>query len=131
MTPSKPFVLALLCVSMAAWPWKAAWPAADEGMAEKLERDSLRCETHADLDACNEAIRRNSSDAVLLVAFADALMRAQRPADAIVQYRRAAALAPKMAGIAAKITAAEARLPRRSRDPSRRYSNAAPVAETH
>jgi hypothetical protein len=72
---------------------------------------------------------------------ADALVRAKRPADAIRNYRRAAALAPNMPGVAAKISAAEAKLSSR-RAPGnpagdrasvnvKRYSNAAPEAQSH
>jgi Flp pilus assembly protein TadD len=90
---------------------------------------------HADLSACYDAIRWNPADPVLLVALADALVRANRPADAIRNYRRAAALAPTMPGVAAKISAAQAKLSAR-RSPAvsgngRRYSNAAPETQSH
>jgi cytochrome c-type biogenesis protein CcmH/NrfG len=158
MLTTRFFVLVFLLVSMAAWPREAASPSASEAIAARLKRDSARCKMHADLGACDDAIRWNPNDPALLVAFADALTRAQRPADAIRQYRRAAGLAPNMAGIAAKISAAQARLsstrssvaarrtvqpaPRApvqppvapalvDRDPGRRYSNAAPETASH
>ena len=158
MSTARFFVLAFLFVSMAAWPQEAASPSAAEAAAARLKREFARCETDQDLDVCNDAVRWNPRDPALLVAYADALMRAQRPADAIRQYRRAAALAPNMAGIAAKISAAKARLsPTRSsvaarptvqsaprapaqpavvpalvnRNPGRPYSNAAPEAQSH
>jgi hypothetical protein len=71
---------------------------------------------------------------MLLVALADALVRAGRPADAIRNYRRAVALAPNMSGVAAKISAAQAKLSSRRAlpvAPARRYSNAAPETQSH
>jgi cytochrome c-type biogenesis protein CcmH/NrfG len=145
-------------MSTPAWSTEAPSSAAGKAAAAKLKHNSERCSRHADLDACNDAIRWNPSDPVLLVALADALVRAKRPADAIRHYRRAAALAPNMPGIAAKITAAEARLPakqssiaarRTAQPPVRapaelpvtaasvkgatrgRYSNAAPETQSH
>jgi tetratricopeptide (TPR) repeat protein len=76
----------------------------------KLKRDAFRCSTLSDLDACAEAARIRPDDAALLVAHADALVRAKRPAEAIGRYRRAAALAPDQPEIAAKISAAEDQL---------------------
>jgi cytochrome c-type biogenesis protein CcmH/NrfG len=124
-------VLAISFVSMAAW---SAEPPSPESAAATAKRDSTRCVTQADLDACNDAIRRNPSDPELLVALADALMRAKRPADAIRHYRRAAALAPHMPGLAAKLSDAESQLASdRTPVPARRtrYSNAAPETQSH
>ena len=124
---------------MAVWSLEAASPA---GSAAK--RDATRCVTQADVDACNDAIRRNPSDPALLVALADGLVRAKRAADAIRYYRRAESLAPHMPGLAAKLSAAEKRLAserstvaaRRvvqpaSHAPAGRYSNAAPETQSH
>ncbi|MGA2188583.1 MAG: hypothetical protein ABSH33_08635 [Steroidobacteraceae bacterium] len=108
--------LAVLCASTAAWPRDTAWL-------------SARCTRYADLDACADVVRWRPSDPPLLAAFGNALMRAHRPADALRQYRRAAALAPNMPGIGAKIRVAEARL--RSRRPlldARRNAPPAPRA---
>jgi cytochrome c-type biogenesis protein CcmH/NrfG len=137
-------VLALLLLSPAAWPQGAASSSAGHAAAATLNRDSARCRAQADLSACYDAIRWDPGDPALLVALADALMHANRPADAIRNYRRAAALAPNMRGVAAKISAAEAKLPsgrapgNRPVDraalngtPGKRYSNAAPEAQTH
>jgi cytochrome c-type biogenesis protein CcmH/NrfG len=123
-------VLAILFVSMAAW--SAEPPSSEAAMAAK--RVSARCVTQADLDACNDAIRRNPSDPELLVALADALMRAKRPADATRHYRRAAALAPHMPGLAAKLSDAESQLASERTPVSARrtrYSNAAPETQSH
>ena len=124
-------VFATLFVSMAAW---SAEPSSPEAAAAAAKRDSARCATLADLDACNDAIRRKPSDPELLVALADALVRAKRPADAIRHYRRAAALAPHMPGLAAKLSDAEGQLAsERTPVPARRtrYSNAAPETQSH
>ena len=127
----KLLVFATLFVSMAAW---SAEPPSPESAAATAKRDSTRCVTQADLDACNDAIRRNPSDPELLVALADALVRAKRPADAIRHYRRAAALAPHMPGLAAKLSDAESQLAS-ERTPvaarRTRYSNAAPETQSH
>jgi cytochrome c-type biogenesis protein CcmH/NrfG len=124
-------VFATLFVSMAAW---SAEPPSPEAAAAAAKRDSSRCVMQADLEACNDAIRRKPSDPELLVALADALVRAKRPADAIRHYRRAAALAPHMPGLAAKLSDAESQLAS-ERTPvaarRTRYSNAAPETQSH
>jgi cytochrome c-type biogenesis protein CcmH/NrfG len=133
--------LAFLLLSTAAWSREAVSPAAGNAAAATLARDSTRCRAQSDLNACYDAIRWNPGDPALLVALADALVRAKRPADAIRYYRRATLLAPTIPGVAAKISAAEAKLsPRRApanRSGDRasvngkRYSNAAPEAQSH
>jgi tetratricopeptide (TPR) repeat protein len=77
----------------------------------KLKRDTFRCTTLADVDACGEALRMKPEDPALLVAQGDALVRAKRPAEALGRYRRAAALAPGLPDVASKISAAEAQSP--------------------
>ena len=129
---SKLLLMATLLVSAAAWSVEAPSPA--EAAAAAAKRDSARCVTQPDVDACNDAIRRNPSNPQLLVALADALVRAKRPADAVRNYRRAAALAPHMPGLAAKLSDAESQLtPERTPVPARRtrYSNAAPETQSH
>ncbi|HMH88357.1 MAG TPA: hypothetical protein VK523_06925 [Steroidobacteraceae bacterium] len=135
-------VLALL-LSHAAWPREAVSPAAGEVPAA-LKRDTARCSSLADVEACYNAIRRNPNDPALLVGLGDALVRAQRLQDAIRNYRRAAVLAPGMSGLADKISAAETKLAARqapAKAPidrasagavtAKRYSNAAPEAQSH
>jgi hypothetical protein len=73
----------------------------------KTKTDFARCRN---LDACYDAIRRRPSDPALLSALGDALLRANRPADALRTYQRLATLAPNTPGIAAKITATEAKI---------------------
>jgi cytochrome c-type biogenesis protein CcmH/NrfG len=126
--------VAFLLLSTAGWPREAASPLTDKAAAAKLKRDSARCQ-QAVLDACYDAIRWSPGDPALLVGLGDALERAQRPADAIRNYRRAAALAPDTPGLAAKISAAEAKLagrpPGANRASAKRYSNAAPETQSH
>ena len=132
--------LAFVLLCTAARPLEAASLSADKAVAEALKRDTARCRAQADVGACYDAIRRNPGDAALLVALADALVRAQRPADAIRNYRRAAALEPNMPGLAAKISAVEAKLSSRRARPGnsaaggtagKHYSNAAPETQSH
>jgi len=129
-------VLALLLLSHAAWPREAVSPAGGEAPAAP-KRDTARC---ADVEACYNAIRRNPNDPALLVALGDALVRAQRLQDAVRNYRRAAALSPGVDGLAEKISAAEQKLaakqaPGKPLDrgalTAKRYSNAAPEAQSH
>jgi cytochrome c-type biogenesis protein CcmH/NrfG len=134
MPAAKCLVLAFLLLSTAAWPRETASPFTDNAAAAKLKRDSSRCRAQADLDACYDAIRWSPGDPALLVDLGDALERAQRPADAIRNYRRAAVLAPDTRGLDAKISAAEAKLARRApgaKASAKRYSNAAPEAQSH
>jgi cytochrome c-type biogenesis protein CcmH/NrfG len=139
MLPAKYLGLACLLLSLASWSTNAA-PPSGKVSAATLKRDSALCRAHADLDACYDALRWTPGDPALLVALGDALMIAQRPSDAIRNYRRAAALAPNMGGVAAKISAAEAKLKRAGNRPvqnasngasAKHFSNAAPEAQSH
>ena len=129
-------VLGLLLLSVAAWPWPAA-PAAEEGQAATIKRDFDACRAHANIDACYDALRWKPSDPELLVALGDAQVRAHRTADAIRSYKRAAEIRPNMAGLAAKISSAEARPVKRAPgnavhgEPGKRFSNAAPETQSH
>ena len=137
MSAAKILGLALLLLAAAAGSRAAVTPSAGSAAATTLARDSARCRTQADLNACYDAIRWSPGDPGLLVALGDALVRSRRPADAIRYYRRAAALAPTMPDVAAKIAAAEAKVsPRRasverSTANGKRYSNTAPEAQSH
>ncbi|MDP8983698.1 MAG: hypothetical protein M3N97_01420 [Pseudomonadota bacterium] len=150
--------LALWFFCAAACPQQACLAAADKAVPASVKRDAARCLNLREVDACNDAIRRNPNDAELLVALADGLVRAQRPADALRHYRRAATLAPTMRGLSAKISALEKRrgsaqaptVARRSGhpasrvptgsligraasndEPDKRYSNAEPETQSH
>ncbi len=135
MSTARPLFLAFLLLSATARSPEAASPSAGNAAAAALTRDSARCHAHADLDACYDAIRWDPGDPALLVALGDALVLAKRPADAIRNYRRAAALTPSMPGIAAKIRVAEAGLtskrPAANLAPGKRYTNAAPEGQSH
>lgn len=132
-------VLALLLFH-GAWAREAVSPPAAGEAPAASKRDTARC---SDVEACYNAIRRNPNDPPLLVALGDALARAQRLQDAVRNYRRAAVLAPGMDGLAAKISAAEMKLaakqaPGKPLDrgsagavTAKRYSNAAPEAQSH
>ena len=103
--------------------------------AAALNSGFERCRAHSDIDACYDALRWNPSDPALLDALGDALARANRPADALRTYRRAAALAPGDRSITAKISSMEAkettkRAPVRAAG-EKRYSNAAPESQSH
>jgi cytochrome c-type biogenesis protein CcmH/NrfG len=126
---------AFLLLSAAAWPRESA---------SVLQHDTAECRRHANIDACYNAVRWNPGDPMLLIALGDALVRANRPADALRNYRRAAEIAPSTRGIAAKINVAEAKLSSKhtSSTPAanrvaaiattnRRYSNASPEAQSH
>jgi cytochrome c-type biogenesis protein CcmH/NrfG len=136
------FVAALLLLSNTAWPLEAASATGEAPAA--LKRDTARCSTQADIDACYNAIRWNPNDPALLVALGDALVRAQRLQDGIRNYRRAAVLAPGMRELAAKITAAETKLASKQAPgkplinhtaggavTAKRFSNSAPEAQSH
>jgi cytochrome c-type biogenesis protein CcmH/NrfG len=134
------FASALLLLSVTAWPRDAvSQTAAGDASAAALRRDTARCSTQADVAACYNAIRYNPNDAALLIALGDALVRAQRPEDAIRNYRRATVIAPGMNGIGAKISAAEEKIaarrapakPTGSAGNNKRFSNAAPEAQSH
>jgi cytochrome c-type biogenesis protein CcmH/NrfG len=131
---ARSLALACLLLSTAAYP-EAPAPVAGNAASAALKRDSARCHAFADVDACYDAIRWNPGNPELLVALADALTHANRPLDALRNYHRAAELAPNLPGVAAKISVAEAKLHAR-RVPvavagAKRYSNAAPVAQSH
>jgi Flp pilus assembly protein TadD len=105
--------------------------------------DLDRCRAGS-VDACYDAIRHSPSDPSLLSGLGDALLRANRPTDALRTYQRVAALAPNTPGVAAKISAVEAKLSAKrppgnaSTRPAaadaasgKRYSNAAPETQSH
>jgi predicted Zn-dependent protease len=113
----------------------------------KLKRDMFRCDTLADLEACNEAMRLKPDDPAVLASSGDALMHARRPADALQRYRRAEALGGDPQAFAEKIRLAEAEVPAGSagvagppadarvaqvqKSAPRRYSNASPEGQSH
>jgi hypothetical protein len=95
-----------------------------------LKTDFARCRAGRGLDACYDAIRRRPSDPALLSALGDALLRANRPADALRTYQRLAILAPSTPGIASKITATEAKISAKGA-PGKASAHAAPRTQSH
>jgi len=126
-------------------PHGAATPAARRPAAERpvtagvmLNTDFRRCRAGG-IDACYDAIRYRPSDPSLLSALGGALLRANRPADALRAYQRVAILAPNMPGVVAKISALEAKLSAKQASgggstyaaDAMRNSNAAPQTQLH
>jgi hypothetical protein len=143
MSKARSFVLAFTLLGTAAWSQGSPSPsppaAKVTASAAALKRDTERCRAYSDIDACYNAVRWNPGDPALLVSLGDALLRAKRPADALRNYQRAAGLAPTMHGLAAKISAAEAKLAPKHAPvsaankpaPVKHYSNAAPETQSH
>ena len=75
--------------------------------AAKAQRSLLRCAQLSDLTACDEALKGRPNDPQILAAKGDALMKAGRPAEAAVAYRRAAELDPANRALTARISTAE------------------------
>jgi tetratricopeptide (TPR) repeat protein len=75
--------------------------------AAKAQRNLLRCTQLSDLTACDEALKERPNDPQILAAQGDALMKAGRPAEAAVVYRRAAVIEPANSALAARIATAE------------------------
>jgi cytochrome c-type biogenesis protein CcmH/NrfG len=136
-------LVSLFLLPVATWSREMVPPAGNPATAT-LKRDSESCRAQANLDACYDAIRWRPRDPALLVALGDALERVNRPVEAVRAYRRAVALAPNTPGVAAKISAAEAKQPSRhgpanpstpdtaaQAASSKRASNVEPVAQSH
>jgi tetratricopeptide (TPR) repeat protein len=98
----------------------------------KLARNQLRCTRLADITACEDALRSKPDDPQLLVAKGDALIQANRPAEALTAYQHAAALKPGDEAIKTKLTAAETLQasisPAPGKEPPAVTSNATPLA---
>ena len=74
----------------------------------KLARNQLRCTKLSDITACEDALRTKPDDVALLTAKGDALMQANRPADAVTAYRHVSQLKPGDDAIKARLANAEA-----------------------
>lgn len=84
----------------------------DLGRAEesaKLSRHMLRCTRFADIEACDQALALKPDDPQVVIAKADALVQANRPADALKIYARARKIAPESADVEQKIATAQTR----------------------
>ena len=73
----------------------------------KNERNLLRCRQLGDLAACDDALKVRPNDAGIVAAKADALVKANRVAEAIPVYRRALELNPADAGLQSRARDAE------------------------
>jgi predicted Zn-dependent protease len=73
----------------------------------KLARNQLRCTRLADVSACDDALNSKPDDMQLLLAKGDALMQANRAADAVTVYRHAFQLKPADDAVKTKLSIAE------------------------
>ena len=73
----------------------------------KLARNQLRCTKLGDAAACEDALRSKPDDVQLLLAKGDALMQANRPAEAETAYRHLAQLKPGDESVRTKLANAE------------------------
>lgn len=74
----------------------------------RLSRNRLRCEKLADLKACDDILRTQPDDVAALVAKGDALSKSERPADAVLVFRRAAEVDATNETVRARLQGAEA-----------------------
>jgi cytochrome c-type biogenesis protein CcmH/NrfG len=74
----------------------------------KVARNQFRCTKLSDVTACEDALRAKPDDVALLVAKGDALMQANRPAEAETAYRHVAQLKPGDDAVKSKLANAEA-----------------------
>ncbi len=74
----------------------------------KLSRHVLRCTRFGDIDACDQALAIKPDNVAVVIARGDALLKSQRPLEALDAYRRASALDPSNADVTAKTNAAQA-----------------------
>lgn len=106
--------LAVLPLLLATVSWAAdgGTPSADAdagaGRGARLARATLRCTAFAELIACADALNLNPNDATLLVAEGDALVRQQRPGEAIGVFRNASKQSAGAVSVQEKIASAEA-----------------------
>jgi predicted Zn-dependent protease len=73
----------------------------------KLARNQLRCTRLADITACEDALKSKPDEVPLWLAKGDALLQANRVADAVAAYRRASQLKPGDEAVKSKLAAAE------------------------
>lgn len=73
----------------------------------KFSRNQLRCTKLSDITACEDALRSKPDDVPLLLAKADALLQANRLADAVTAYRHVSQLKPGDEAVKAKLANAE------------------------
>jgi hypothetical protein len=131
-----PLLLAL-CASSAS-----AAASSPEFAAAERARYAALCHAHKDLNSCSDAVRWSPGDPALVVALADALVRARRLPEALRDYQHAQSLQPDMHGLDAKIKATQAALSERhapkkplaasiGQAPAKRLTNVDPETESH
>ena len=74
----------------------------------KFSRNLLRCTKLGDVTACEDALHSKPDDVPLLLAKGDALMQANRIADAVTAYQHVSQLKPNDEAIKGKLANAEA-----------------------
>ena len=74
----------------------------------KLTRHLMRCTRFADVSACDQALELQPDDSTIMTAKGEALLKADKPLDALEVLRRAAALDPANPDITAKVKTAQA-----------------------
>jgi len=84
-----------------------------EGLTQAAEsarfsRNQLRCTKLNDITACDDALRSRPDDVPLLLAKGDALMQANRTAEAVTAYRHVSQLKPGDEAVKSKLVSAEA-----------------------
>jgi tetratricopeptide (TPR) repeat protein len=78
-------------------------------IAARTQRNKLRCARLGDIAACDEALKLQPDDGQALIGKADALMRNDRPAEAVSIYRRVAELGFDSQATQSKLATATAR----------------------
>ncbi len=71
----------------------------------RLNRNMQRCTRLSEVAACDDVLSRQPNNAKILIAKGDALMKADRPEDALAVYVRAAKLAPNDTALTGKLHA--------------------------
>jgi Flp pilus assembly protein TadD len=79
----------------------------DAEVAARVSRNLLRCTRLNEINACDEALKLKPDDAQVLIAKGDALLQANRLAEAEQTYRRAKEIAPNDAKAASQFTLAQ------------------------
>lgn len=115
----------------------------------RIKRDTFRCSSLGDLDACSEAVRLQPDVSEPQIALGDALMRSNRPLEALQQYRRAQSAAADKPALVQKMRAAEEQVSVvppdghstsvnagsarvvRTTPAARRYTNISPPGQSH
>ncbi len=76
-------------------------------VAAKAQRNLLRCAQLSEVAACDEAVKGQPNDPQILVARGDALLKANRPVEALAAFRRAVEIKLASDALPARIAAAE------------------------